>query len=110
MRYTLPEVLSGMLASTHGDAFTDDPARLAAMFEDLATRFALFAPLAAAIDADAVAGALSDLESGALLEHRDGRYVLTDAGRAHGVRSKRTLFNKSDIEQLEQAALIFDEL
>jgi hypothetical protein len=99
-----------MLASTHQDAFNDDAAGLAAMFEDLATRFALFAPLAAAVDADAVAEALSDLERGALLEHRDGRYVLTDAGRAHCIRSKRTLFNKSDIDQLEQAALVFDDL
>jgi hypothetical protein len=110
MRFTLPEVLSGMLASTDQDTFTDDPGRLATMFEDLATRFALFAPLATAVDADAMAGALLDLESGGLLEHADGRYTLTDAGRAHCIRSKRTLFNKADIDQLEQAALVFDEL
>jgi len=110
MRYTLPEVLSGMLASTRQDGFTDDPARLAAVFEDLATKFELFAPLAAAVDANAVAGALADLEAKALLERREGRYLLTDIGRAHCVRSKRTLFNKTDIDQLEQAAAVFDEL
>src|SRR5688572_17624540 len=48
MRFTLPEVLSGMLASTDADSFIDDPVRLAATFEDLATRFSLFAPLATA--------------------------------------------------------------
>jgi hypothetical protein len=99
-----------MLASMQEDGFTDDPARLAAVFEDLATRFSLFGPLAAAVDADAVAGALRDLEARSLLEHGNGRYLLTDTGRAHCVRSKRTLFNKSDIDQLEQAALVFNEL
>jgi hypothetical protein len=110
MRFTLPEVLSGMLASTDKDRFSDDPARLAAMFEDLATKFSLFAPLAAAVDADAVSNALDDLGRQGHLAREADMYVLTDTGRAHCIRSKRTLFNKSDIEQLEQAAVVFDKL
>lgn len=110
MRFTLSEVLSGMLASIQSESFTDDPERLAAMFEQLATQFTLFAPLAAAVDTHAVSEALQKLEQGAYLEKREGGYALTEAGRAHCIRSKRTLFGKNDIEQLEQAALVFDQL
>ena len=47
MRFELSEVLWGMLGSVETDTFTDDVARLAAMFESLAGKFPLFAPLAA---------------------------------------------------------------
>ena len=110
MRFTLPEVLAGMLASIEGDGFTDDPERLAAMFEGLAGEYSLFAPLAAGVDVDAVRNALQDLGRDGFLAQEEGRYLLTDIGRAHCVRSKRTLFNRKDIEQLEQAATAFDKL
>ncbi len=110
MRFTLTEVLAGMLASIKGDGFTDDPERLAKMFEDLAGEFSLFAPLASAVDADAVRNVLHDLGRDGFLAQEEGRYVLTDVGRAHCVRSKRTLFNRKDNDQLEQAATAFDKL
>ena len=110
MRFALSEVLSGMLASSQHDRFTDDHARLVTMFEDLAGQFSLFAPLAAAIDANAVSAALNDLAQNGFLQHEGDIYILTDIGRAHCVRSKRTLFNQRDIEQLEQAATVFDSL
>jgi hypothetical protein len=109
MRFSLPEVMSGMLASLESDRFTDDPVQLTALIEELAGQFSLFAPLAAAVDAEAVAGAFNDLRDKEFLVHEDGRYILTDTGRAHCIRSKRTLFNKGDIEQLEQAAVIFQQ-
>ena len=46
MRFSLNEVLSGMLASLESDHFTDDATSLAASFEDLAAQFTLFAPFA----------------------------------------------------------------
>jgi hypothetical protein len=45
-----------------------------------------------------------------VLERQPDSYLLPETGRALCVRSKRTLFNKSDIDQLEQAAAVFDEL
>ena len=110
MRFTVNEVLAGMLASTDHTIFTDDTQRLATMFEDLAGRFPLFAPLANAVDANAVAAALAQLEGKSFLQHADGTYVLTDAGKAHCLSSKRTLFNRGDIEQLNEAAKVFDTL
>ncbi len=58
MKFSLDEVLQGMLASVEQDSFTDDTARLASMFEGLAATVALFAPMAAGVDPQAVAGAL----------------------------------------------------
>lgn len=110
MRFALHEVLSGMLATTEADAFTDDHTKLAAMFEDLAARYTLFAPMAAGVEPDAVADALNMLEEKHYLRHEDGQYILTDEGRAHAVGSKRTLFNASDRAQLEPAAQSFDSL
>lgn len=107
MRFSLTEVMSGMLASLPSDRFSDDPAHLAAAFEDLAGRFPLFAPLASAVDAEAVGSAVGQLCEQDFVVHADGEYVLTEAGRAHCVRSKRTLFNRGDIEQLEAAAALF---
>lgn len=110
MRFALHEVLSGMLASIEHDSFTDDVRRLAAMFESLAGSFPLFAPLAAEVDPDAVAHALTTLEERGFLQHAKGLYVLTEAGRAHCITSKRTLFNERARTELEGAARIFDTL
>ena len=110
MRYQLHEIISGMLASIEVDSFGDDVSRLAAMFEDLAKRFALFAPLAAGVDPAAVGDALKKLEANKYLEHNGDRYVLTASGRAYCTSNKRTLFNKGDIEQLEEAARAFANL
>ncbi|RJQ09613.1 MAG: hypothetical protein C4558_06095 [Dehalococcoidia bacterium] len=110
MKFALHEVLSGMLASVEQDRFTDDVRRLAVMFEGLATTVPLFAPMAAGVDPEAVAHALKTLEDKAVLEHANGEYVLTEAGRAHCVSAKRTLFNRSDQEQLETAAKTFATL
>jgi hypothetical protein len=110
MRYQLHEVLVGMLASIEADRFRDDAQKLAAMFEDLAGRFPLFAPLAVAVDPAAIQDALRALETNKYLEHGEGHYTLTPAGRAHCVSTKRMLFNLGDREQLEQAARAFDTL
>ncbi len=107
MKFTLNEVLQGMLASVEQDTFTDDATRLAKMFEGLATTVPLFAPMAAGVDPQAVAGALKSLEDKSIITHADGKYTLTESGRAHCVSGKRTLFNKRDQEQLEAAAKTF---
>lgn len=107
MRHELSEVLSGMLASIESDSFTDDTQRLAAMFEQLAARFAMFAPLAVGVDPAAVGEALRTLEGKNYIEHGEGRYTLTAKGRAHCVSSKQTLFSRKDIAQLEEAARLF---
>ena len=110
MRFSLDEVLSGMLGSTEADNFTDDASRLALMFEDLAQRFPLFAPLAAGVDPAAVKKALDTLVSKKILEQTERKYILTPEGRGHCKGSKRTLFNRGDIQQLEDAARVFDTL
>ncbi len=110
MRFQLHEVLSGMLASISANSFTDDPARLAAMFESLSGQFALFAPFQSGVDADAVDAALQKLAQQHVIEHGDGGYTVTAEGLAHCVSSKRTLFNQGDREQLEAAAVVFDTL
>lgn len=110
MHFQLHEVLSGMLASTSKNSFSDDVSRLTVMFERLAATVPLFAPMATGVDAQAVARALQTLETKAFLQHADGLYTLTDAGRAHCVSSKRMLFGQDDREQLEAAARVFDTL
>ncbi|MEK7216624.1 MAG: hypothetical protein AAB289_13620 [Chloroflexota bacterium] len=110
MRFQLHEVLSGMLATMQADSFTDDAARLAAMFEDLAGRFPLFAPMAAGVDQGAVTKALETLEQAKVIYHGEGRYAFTAQGRAHCVSSRRTLFNQRDLLQLKEAASAFDAL
>ena len=110
MKFGLHEVLAGMLATVEADRFTDDVKRLATMFEGLATTVPLFAPLAAGVDPEAVAHALKTLEDKAYVQHVDGEYVITEAGRAHCVSGKRTLFNRGDQEQLETAAKTFATL
>ena len=112
MRYTIDEVLSGMLASIERDTFTDDSQRLGEVFKGLAHEAPLFAPFAAlAGEADFAAvleGALQTLVSDGHLEHGEGRYQLTSAGRARCITGKRTLFNASDITDLEAGARYFE--
>jgi len=112
MRYTIDEVLSGMLASIGRDTFTDDSRRLGEAFKGLAHEAPLFAPFAAlAGEADFSAvleGALQALVSDGHLEHGAGHYQLTSAGRARCITSKRTLFNASDIADLEAGARYFE--
>lgn len=112
MRYGLDEVLSGMLASTTRDQFTDDAQRLGAIFKALSEKHALLAPFAAVGgEADFSAllqGALQKMVDRNLLTREAGRYVLTAKGRAACVSSKQILFNRSDVGLLEAAAQDFD--
>jgi hypothetical protein len=110
MRYTLSEVLSGMLAGTTRDDFTLEPERLASIFEDLAGRFELFAPFAASVDEHAVSAALDELARGGYIERDGARFTLTENGRVKCVGSKRTLFNRTDMTELEQASAVFEQL
>lgn len=112
MRYSLDEVLSGMLASTTRGDFTDDTQRLGSIFKALSGKHALLAPFAAVGgEADFSAllqGALQKMVDRNLLSREAGRYVLTEKGRASCVSSKQVLFNRSDVGLLEAAALDFD--
>lgn len=112
MRYSIDEVLSGMLASIEQETFTDDSERLGDVFKGLAGKAPLFAPFAALADeADFSAvleGALQTLVSDGHLERQPGRYQLTSAGRARCITSKRTLFNAGDIADLEAGARYFE--
>ena len=112
MRYTIDEVLSGMLASIERDHFTDDPQALGEIFKGLSEQSPLFAPFAALVgEADfsaVVERALEALVRDGHLEHPPGRYRLTPVGKARCITSKRTLFNASDITELEAGARYFD--
>lgn len=99
-----------MLASIESDSFSDNVEGLAAMFEDLAARFPLFAPFAGLVDAGAVSQAFQTLETNKFIEHSTGRYVLTKSGRSYCLSSKQTLFNRADMGQLEEAARVFNTL
>jgi hypothetical protein len=112
MRYTVDEVLSGMLASIERDHFTDDAQALAEVFKGLAAEGPLFAPFAALAGGPDLSvileSALETLVKNGHLEHPPGRYRLTPVGRARCVTSKRTLFSAGDIRDLEAGALYFD--
>ena len=112
MRYTIDEVLSGMLASIERDTFTDDSQRLGEVFKGLAHEAPLFAPFAALVgEADFSAvleDALQTMVSDGHLEHGAGRYQLTSTGRARCITSKQTLFNAGDIRDLEAGARYFE--
>lgn len=108
MRFSMEELLAGLLATTDAEDFSADPAALVAIFERIGTEYPLLAPFAAA--GDSVPDAFAALEAKGWLTRTDGRYTLTETGRASCVSSKRTLFNKGDVEQLEQGAKVFAEL
>jgi len=112
MRYSLDEVLSGMLGSITRDEFTDNTEQLGALFKSLSQAYPLLAPYAAIAgeaDFSAILGdALGELVKKKWLQHEPGRYALTEEGRAACVSSKKIIFRTSDIEQLETAARYFD--
>ena len=106
MRFSHQELLAGILATLDGDSFPGDATALQTSFTRMGTEFPLLAALATSDGAASVA-ALGALEQSGVLTQSDGRYMLSDEGRAHCVSSKRTLFNKGDMEQLEGASRIF---
>jgi hypothetical protein len=110
MKFSLDELLQGMLATIEGDRFSDDPARLATMFGDLAGRFQLFAPLGTGVTPEALEAALAKLQGRNMLSRADGHYTFAVEGREKCVSCKRTLFNQSDRGELEEAAKIFAAL
>jgi len=103
-----------MLSSVALDKFTDDHQRLGEIFKGLSKTHSLLAPYAAAAgEADFSAvlkDALQKMVDKKLLQHESGQYVLSPENRAQCVRSKRTLFNAADIQQIEAAARDFDAL
>jgi hypothetical protein len=112
MRFTIDEVLSGMLASIERDYFTDDVQVLGETFKGLAAQGPLFAPFAALAGGPdfsvILERALETLVKNGHLEHPPGRYRLNPVGRARCVTSKRTLFSSGDIRDLEAGAHYFD--
>ena len=104
MRFSPQEIVAGMLATLEGDNFTDEAGALKTVFGRVAGEFPLFAGLAT--DEGAAAKALQALETSGVLT-RTGGYVLSVSGRAHCISSKRTLFNRGHVVQLEGAALVF---
>ncbi|MSQ29341.1 MAG: hypothetical protein EXR68_02495 [Dehalococcoidia bacterium] len=105
MRFSPQEIVSGMLATLEADNFTDEAGALRTVFGRVAGEFPLFAGFAA--DEAAATKALDVLETKGVLARAGGRYVLSASGRALCVSSKRTLFNRGHVEQLEGAALVF---
>jgi hypothetical protein len=114
MRYTIDEVLTGMLSSINLDYFTDDHQKLGEIFKDLSKNHPMLARYAAISgegDFSAVLrDALQKMVDRKLLQHETGKYFLTAENRAQCVRIKRTLFNAADVQQVEAAAKDFDAL
>lgn len=110
MKFSLDELLQGMLASIEEDSFSDDAAKLAATFGDLAGRFTLFAPLSTGVSSEALEAALAKLESRNVLKREGGKYAFGIEGRDKCVSCKRTLFNQADRGELEEAAKVFSTL
>ena len=108
IRYSIDEVMSGMLASIQRDTFTDDRQRLGEAFKGLAHQAPLFAPFAALAGETDVSGvlegALQTLVGDGHLEHEPGLYSLPAPCRARCITSKRTLFNAGHIQHLEKGA------
>ena len=112
MRFTIDEVLSGMLATIERDYFTDDPTKVGELFKGLSEVGPLSAPFGAVAgesDFSVVVGStLEKLVKDGHLEHPPGRYRLTPEGRARCITGKRTLFSAGDIRDLEAGAKYFD--
>ena len=113
MKYSMDEVLSGMLASMGRDTFTDDTKQLGDVFKELSKQAVLFAPFGALAEGGDFSAilekALGSLVGTGQLKHETGHYELTEAGRARCVSSKRMLFNAGDIDDLEVGARYFEE-
>lgn len=104
MKFSLDELFQGMLATMEGESFSDDSAKLATMFGDLAARIELFAPLGTGVTGEALEAALAKLEGRNMLSRADGKYTFAVEGREKCVSCKRTLFNQADRGSLEEAA------
>ena len=113
MKFTMGEVLSGMLASIERDTFTDDTKQLGDVFKVLSQQAPLFAPFGAVAEegdfSAVLEKALDGMVGAGQLKREAGHYELTAAGRARCVSSKRTLFNASDLKDLEVGARYFEE-
>ncbi len=114
MRYALEELLRGLLASVSSDKFTGDPVVLGETLKQLGQKLPIFQQLTIAGSdralSDTALAALGTLEKqGVLTREASGAYLLSPQGRAHCSTSKRTLFNKGDIAQLEEGATLFDQ-
>ncbi len=113
LRFKIDEVLSGMLATIEKDSFVDDTEKLGEVFKGLSQEAPLFEPFGALVGeidfSAALDGALKSLVSNGVLQHEPGRYRLSPEGRARCVASKRTLFNASNIKDLEVGARYFEE-
>jgi len=114
MRYTVDEVLSGMLSSMTLDYFTDDHQRLGEIFKVLSENHPMLASYAAVTGESDFSAVLRDslqkLVDKKFLQHEPGRYFMSPENRAACVASKRALFNAADREQVEAAARDFDML
>lgn len=110
MKFSLEELLQGMLATIEAEHFSDDPAKLATMCGDLAGRFQLFASLGTGVTAEALEAAFAKLEARKMLSRADGHYAFVIDGREKCVSLKRTLFNQADRGELEEAAKAFGAL
>ncbi len=110
MKFSLDELLQGMLATIDGESFSDDSAKLATMFGELAGRFELFAPLGTGVTGEALEAALTKLQGRSMLSRADGHYTFAVEGREKCVSCKRTLFNLADRGALEEAAKAFGTL
>ena len=114
MRYRPDELLRGLLASISCGKFTGAPDVLGGTFNQLGEKLLIFQQLASDGSglplSDAASEALKSLgKQGVLIQEASGAYLLSSEGKAHCKSSKMTLFNKADIAQLEEAALLFDE-
>ncbi|MSQ61006.1 MAG: hypothetical protein EXR43_00215 [Dehalococcoidia bacterium] len=113
MRYSMDEVLSGILATFERDTSTDYTQRLGEAFKGLSQQAPLFAPFGAIAEegdfSAIVEKALGSLVVTGQLKRKAAHYELTAAGRARCVSSKRTLLNASDLKDLEAGARYFEE-
>lgn len=96
MRYSLDEVLSGMLGSIARDEFTDNTERLGALFKSLSQAYPLLAPYAAiAGEADfsaVLVDALGELVKKRWLQHEPGCYALTKRAELPASQARKSYF------------------
>jgi hypothetical protein len=114
LRYRIDEVLTGMLASSANNDFTDNIQKLDAAFKAISKTDPLLAPLApvaSTIGSDVVLKeSLQTLVDKGLLKHESGHYSLSPQAKLACKSIKKMVFGDSDIKQLEAAARDFDIL
>ena len=103
MRFSSDEVLSGMLGSTLADSFTDDATQLAAMFNDPRNGSP---SLNLWEDGNAVGAALEKL----VLQKRYSIRRVNMWRGSEPLREQQTNAVSKDVQQLEEAARVFDGL